>query len=131
MPDNISPIVMTGDQTTVAAVYESINLTVNGSIFSAIAVPPGTQLVITSVTVSSVGGPALWRIMYSIDGGGLNVPVFEVLDIDVAAAPAPFYGLNTGLAFNGNAGNVLISVEVLTPSGATPVTCTLAGYRIS
>ena len=128
MAEAHTPLVMTGNQTTAGAVFEAVNLTLRGSVFSSIAVPPGTVLVISSISIASIGGPSSWVLDYSTDGINFS-PVAGMTAIDLATAPGPIYNFSVGLAFNGNAGpDVRVALLVLTPSGATPVTCTITGY---
>ena len=128
MAEAHTPLVMTGNQTTAGAVFEAVNLTLRGSVFSSIAVPPGTVLVISSISIASIAGPSLWSLDYSTDGINFT-PVAEMNALDVAVAPGPIYNFNVALAFNGNAGpDVRIALLVLTSGGPTQVTCTITGY---
>lgn len=128
MPEAHTPVNITGNLTTVGTGFEVVPLTVDGAAPAlTVAVPLGTQLVISDVGVCATANAA-WKLEQTNDGvTWFNIGLFEVPG--VITTPTKLYSVKTGWVINGGA-NVAIRMEVSSaPSNTVQCVTTLRGYR--
>lgn len=116
---------ITGGVITSGTLEEAVPLVMDGVGAAAIAVPAGTNVVITDIIVGGLA-ESMWRIQQTNDG----VTWFDIALFNISAASVtstPQHSFNTGLVINGGA-SVAFRARVETPGGATETILTLRSY---
>lgn len=128
MPEAHTPVSITGNHTSGSTLFEVVPLVVDGAApANSIAVPPGTQLVLSDVAVCAAANAA-WKLEQTNDGvTWFNIGLFEVPG--VITTPTKLYSVRTGWVIQGGV-DVAIRMECSTaPATTVQVVTTLRGYR--